>query len=182
MGCCDPCGNLARLAIIALTAIGITLQTFSSKECDWIRYTSDETDESGSFGPFYWQLVGSSNCTEYGASNVESDTLLRASRSMMVLALICAFVGGCMVVFEFLCCKVPCAGCLESLSYGAAIVCSSLIYTAFGSKLCYENSFDCSFGMGSSYNLMALAAYGGAWVVLCCSPKPTPLIGQCRKN
>ena len=100
----------------------------------------------------------------------------------MVFALIFAFAGGCMVVFEFLCCNVPCAGCLESLSYGSALLCTCLVYLAFGSEMCYSNDFDCSFGKGSTYNLMALAAYGGAWVILCCSPKPTPLISQCSKR
>lgn len=100
---------------------------------------------------------------------------------MMVMALVFAFTAGSMVSFEFLLCNVPCASCLESLAYAAAIVCSCLVYLAFGSQFCYDNSFQCSFGQGCTYNLTALLAYCGAWVTLCCSPKPTPLLRQCSK-
>lgn len=101
---------------------------------------------------------------------------------MMIFALIFAFAGGILVGFQFLLLNIPCGGCLESLAYAAAIACTSLVYVAFGSQFCVENAFDCSFGEGASYNVIALAAYCGAWIILCCSPKPSPLLSQCRKS
>jgi hypothetical protein len=48
----------------------------SAEECDWIKYT-DESNNVGYFGPFYWQLIGETQCTEYGYGDVANDAMLK---------------------------------------------------------------------------------------------------------
>lgn len=56
----------------------MTLQILSAEECDWVRYTSDESDATGYFGPFYWQLADAGGqCTSYDEADISQDAFLK---------------------------------------------------------------------------------------------------------
>ena len=131
---------------------------------------------------------------------LDDDPFFKTARSMIILSLVAAFCGGCMVLFEFFCCRVCCAVVLEDLAYLGAAVTGGLVYLAYHNEYCdtveekldqaidekavltgHNELYECTFGQGSIYNLCAVVFYLAAMVVLCCSPKPTPLVHQCRK-
>lgn len=65
----------ARLnSVFRDTQVGF--QIYSADECDWIRY-SNQNNQAGTFGPFYWQLAGSNGCTEFEMEDANADSLLR---------------------------------------------------------------------------------------------------------
>jgi hypothetical protein len=187
MGFCDSCGNVARLIILGLTAAGICFQSWAAADCKFLTYTTSSSSNNGqpvSSGFGLFRVVAASesdSCVAYPDGIDKDDPMLYAAQIMIVAAACFAFCSGCLVAFEWLLCKIPCAGCLESLGYTAAKICSSLVYLAFGSDFCVGGgNFSCGFGPGASYNVAALACYFGASIVLCCSPKPDPICKQCR--
>jgi hypothetical protein len=185
MGCCDACGNVARIAVLGLTAAGIVLQSWAAADCKFLTYTADGGTLSSGFGLFRSPIPesnGNSNdCQDYSDEFVRNDSMLYAAQIMIVLAACFAFCAGCLVAFEWLLCKIPCAGCIESLGYTLAKICTSLTYLVYGSDFCLgEWNFSCGFGPGATYNVIAMACYVGASVVLCCSPKPDPICKQIR--
>jgi len=83
-----------------------------------------------------------------------------------------------MVLFEFVCCRICLAGCLEGLAYVVAQICSGLVFIVYASDFCIsvdELQLSCSFGRGATFNVLSLCCYVAAGIVLACSPKPTPL-------
>jgi hypothetical protein len=130
-------------------------------------------------------INATTECVPYTYAQAGNDSMLKASRTMIILAMLFAFGAGCTILLEWLCCNIPCAGCLQGLAYGAAVTCSGLVYVIYGSHYCGTSSVQaymqssCSFGVGSSYNIAAMALYMIAWVLLCCTPEPDPLRKQC---
>lgn len=178
MGFCDSCGNVARLIILGLTAAGIVLQSWAAYDCEFLKFNANGS--SGTLGLFRWYLpdANMATCTDADYEDTK-DPMLTAARAMCVMAICFAFCGGALVAFEWLLCKIPCAGCVEGLMYSGAKMCTCLVYLAYGSTLCIDANFSCTFGQGASYNISALACYFAAGLVLCCSPKPDPIFKQC---
>ena len=199
-GLCDFCGNLSRIVILTLTIAGVVLQGYAAfYQCEFLNYDVDASGGgagggggSGTFGFYGYKLPGEDDeCTPYGTEEMDADRMLKAARSMVILALAAACAAGTLVLFEFLFCKVCCAGCLEGLGYVVATVCSALGYLAYASEFCnytfgeddngngttmgISATSSCSFGKGATYNLLAMAAYFASSVVLACTPQPTPL-------
>lgn len=128
------------------------------------------------------------------------DPYFKSARSMMILSLVGAFCAGCMVMFEFFCCRVCCAVLLENIAYLSSIAMGALVFLAYHNPYCdtieekFDESieekaivtqqnemFECTLGQGSVYHICAIGLYAVAMAVLCCSPKPTPLISQLSK-
>jgi len=183
----------------------VILQIFATLDCEFIKYEAIGLPDgfSRTIGLFVEHESNNNECSKliFGSEDVlDDDPFFKTGRAMIILSLIAAACGGSLVMFEFFCCKVCCAVLLENLFFLGAMVTGSLAFLAYHNPYCdtieekaqevldeqslqteANELFECTFGQGSVYNVCALAFYLVAFVVLCCAPKPTPLIHQLRK-
>jgi len=179
---------------------------FAAKDCEFIKYEASEILPEGmsrTIGLFVDHEQNSNECLKMindSEGLPDDDPFFKAGRAMIILSLIGAFCAGCMVMFEFFCCRVCCAVLVENLAYLGAVVTGALAFLAYHNEFCdtiqekalealkekaiiteRNELFECTFGQGSTYNVCAIAFYLAAAIVLCFSPKPTPLIHQLCK-
>lgn len=170
--------------------------------------SNDDSLQDGQIGLFVDNLDHEKCPNNLGSNEMEDDPFMKAARTMMTIAMIAAFCAICMLFFEFLLCRICCAVVLQNLAFVAASLLGGLAYLSFGSEYCttdgegyktilenlpsqaasvykgsqdLEDLYNCSFGRGCKYNLCAMVIYLGASVVLCCTPKPKPLIASIPK-
>ena len=178
-------------------------------DCEFIKYEAIDLADSMSrtIGLFVDHERNDNECLKVIHDTqglLEDDRFFKTGKSMIILSLIGGFCAGCMVTFEFFCCRVCCAVLLENLAYLGAVVTGALSFLAYHNIYCdtfkekfddvaedkrlsavintyTDENYECRLGQGSTYNVCAITFYLCAVVVLCCSPKPTPLIHQMRK-
>jgi hypothetical protein len=174
-------------------------------DCEFIKYEAQGLPDgmSRTIGLFVDHDQNDSECLKNVNDSedlLDDDAFFKTARAMITLSLIGAFCAGCMVMFEFFCCRVCCAVLLEDLAYLGAVATGGLVYLAYHNPYCdtiqekaqdvldetifgndTKELYECKFGQGSTYNLCAMLFYLAAMIVLCFSPKPTPLIHQMRK-
>ena len=175
-------------------------------DCEFIKYEAGPSLPAGmsrTIGLFVEYEENSNECLTMITESEDvlgNDPFFKTARSMMILSLMGAFAAGCLVLFEFFCCRICCAVLLETLTFFASITCGALVFLAYYNPYCdtaeelfndtldtkdltfqANEAFECTFGQGSTFNVLAICFYAAASIVLCCSPKPTPLISQMRK-
>lgn len=177
----------------------IFLQIMATADCEFMKYESDDFD--GTIG----LMIDNDDLDKcpraVGAvlsdtEDLDDDPYMRAARSMLTMSIVFGFGAACLVCFEFLCCRICCAAVLESLALTGAATMGGLAYLSFGSEYCtgdpqaaastakdivfgdgdVDDLYKCSFGKGCSMNLTAMVIYLAAAAVLCCTPKPSPLL------
>ena len=88
-----------------------------------------------------------------------------------------------MVTFEWCCCQICCAGCLEMCCYTGAMLIAGAVNIIFGCELCVGDGFDtvtaegieaatqdgslCKIGPGATTNAVAVILYFVLSVLLC---------------
>jgi hypothetical protein len=181
-----------------IDVVQIALQLLAASHCEFIKFDSKVLPD-GTLGLF----ADEDKCGHHiGSTALHDDEFFKTGKIMIALSLAGAFCAGCLVLFEFLCCRVCCAVLLENLAYLGSAACGGLVYLVYLNVYCHdslqekaestlENNglkaktgallYECKFGEGSTYNLCAVCFYLAAMIVLCFSPKPTPLIRQLRK-
>merc|ERR1712124_127213 len=113
-------------------------------------------------------------------------------------------IAGGLVLFEWCCCEICCAGCVEGCAFVGAWGAGLVTYSIFGVDGCgtigdnvgddviqsngadlipdsvmnIPNGANCDWGTGATYNLLACIAYFGAGVLLCFAPQPKPICCQ----
>ena len=122
-------------------------------------------DDSGaSFGIFYRGNNGVCQEEEYETE----DPVIKSARSALILSMICGFVAGTMVTFEWLLCEICCAGVLEGLAYLGAWVIGGATFMFYGSEICLEaEGGQCEYYDASTYMTVACICYFGCSVLLC---------------
>ena len=177
------------------------MQTLNLYSCDFFHFTGT----TNSLGIWYMDVDGSGCDLDAPYLAVTSETseslsLVATARSAAVLSMLFGAVAGVLVLWEWLFCALPCAGCLEGLSLTAASVCGLAVYLIWGIPECGDLKDDlgngdgggtgeyvspflpegiptgskCEWGPGATYNLMAVISFFGAGVLLCFAPKPDP--------
>ena len=184
----------------------IVLQIMASAHCEFMTYNSNADNITDGHIGLFVDNEDTDTCPDnIGTAEGDDDPYLRAARSMMTLSILVAACATLLVGFEWLCCRVCCAQVLESLAFFAAAALGALAYLAFGSEYCtgdpaeviedwvtnpnlgnedlneQDDLYHCSFGKGSSYNLVAILIYFVVHFVVCCTPKPTPVLSQVSK-
>lgn len=175
-------------------------------DCEFIKYEASPMLPAGlsrTIGLFVEHEENTNECLKNIVDHEDllgDDPYFKSARSMMILSLVGAFCAGCMVMFEFFCCRVCCAVLLENIAYLSSIAMGALVFLAYHNPYCdtieekFDESieekaivtqqnemFECTLGQGSVYQVCAIGLYAVAMAVLCCSPKPTPLISQLSK-
>lgn len=191
--CCNTIGNVFRLGIVAGCAFALGMQILNVYSCDFF----SSSTSSINYGVWYDGTNGECDLEEAFA---DDDRFVTAARSSLVLSMLCGSVALIMVLFEWLLCEVPCAGCLEGLAFVGAWACGLGVYLLYLMDDCGElkdqlgddtvsniggtfipdgipTAQDCEWGQGSTYNLFACLAYLGCGILLCFAPKPKPLFG-----
>lgn len=198
-----PISPLALCTVYKL--LQVILQIFATLDCEFIKYQAIGVPDglSRTIGLFVEHESNNNECPKliFGSEDVlDDDPFFKTGRAMIILSLIAAACGGTLVMFEFFCCKVCCAVLLENLFFLGAMVTGSLTFLAYHNPYCdtieekaqevldeksiiteANELFECTLGQGTVYNICAISLYMVAFVVLCCAPKPTPLIHQLRK-
>jgi len=207
---CSFVNQLTR-RFFCFSSLQIILQIYASLDCEFIKYepsTALPASFSKTFSLFTEESSGECPKLYNDADGLlNDDAFFKTAQSMIVISLICAFLAGAMVTFEFFCCRVCCAVLLEDMAYLVAIFTGGLVYLAYLNPYCdspdeklndalnitgkadaldvvtnsHNELYECTFGQGSKYNVGAMLLYAVAMVVLCCSPKPTPLLRQMSK-
>jgi hypothetical protein len=88
----------------------LAMQFWATFSCDFIK-VGDET-----IGVWYRSTDG--ECDE--DSYETDDGVVGGARSALTISTICGFGAGLLVLFEWLCCEVCCAGCVEGLAFAGA--------------------------------------------------------------
>ena len=161
-----------------------------------MKYELDERPD-GQIGLFVDNEDRDACPSNIGTEELDDDSFMRTARSMMILSLVTAFAAIVLISFETLCCSVCCAATIERLVFLGATACGGLVYLTFASEYCVERdsenilelikdvistnddaeaAFECSFGKGCWYNLIAIVFYFGVSIALCFCPRPTPII------
>eukprot|EP00980_Cylindrotheca_fusiformis_P010321 scaffold2299_cov131-Cylindrotheca_fusiformis.AAC.8 len=186
-------GNILRLLIIIATVIAIILQWVTQYRCDFALY---ENDESAGIG--VWFLMNNDECNSEVFDPDESDPYITAARSCLTIAMICAAIGAILVAFEWCCCDICCAACLEMSAFFSALVFAALVNLVYGSELCTDEEYasvnfegievavtgdtQCKVGPATTMNIIATILYFGCCVFLCCAGAPEPILRRNRNH
>jgi len=195
--CCNTIANVFRLVIVSGCVFALFMQWLNLYSCDFFAF-SDGTMEST--GIWYESSNGGTECYDEEPFSSESG-LVSGARSAAILSMLCGFVGGILVLIEWICCEICCAGCVEGLAFVGAWSCGLAVYSIYGIDDCGnlkddlgDNGDDilvdvgagvlpegiptgsnCEWGPGATYNLLACIAYFGCGILLCFAPSPKPL-------
>lgn len=191
--CCNTIGSVFRLVIVGGCGFALAMQWLNISSCDMFNFR-DSTD---TIGVWYESVDGSCDVdAPYSAEG--GNNLVSASRSAMSLSMVCGFVGGCLVLIEWIFCEICCAGCVQNLAFIGAWGCGLGVYALYGIEECgtledqlgddaianagsdiipdgIPTGSNCEWGRGATYNLLACIAYFGCGILLCCAPQPKPL-------
>jgi len=198
--CCNTIGNIFRLIIVGGCAFALAMQILNIYSCEFI------TVDDGSIHVGIWYQGTNGECnTEPGASySAEEDSLVAWARTSLLVSMIAGFIAGTLVLFEWLCCEVCCAGCIEGGAFIVAWACGLGVYMIYGVDGCgkvgdeigddmFSNAAEniipdsiiniptgagCEWGTGATFNLLACISYFGAGVLLCFAPQPKPICKQ----
>ena len=91
------------------------MQWLNMFSCDF--FHSNETDTTVNVGIWY---KGSNDECDLDAFYSEEDFFVKTARSSILLSMLCGAGALIAVLFEWLFCKIPCAGCLEGLAFVGA--------------------------------------------------------------
>ncbi|CAJ1950602.1 unnamed protein product [Cylindrotheca closterium] len=189
MGAWNAAGNLFRLLIVVGTVIAIGLQSATQTGCNYAVYKEDNIQAVG-----IWYLMTNNECGAEVYDPDESDPFIWTARSCLSLSMLLATIGGILVAFEWCCCNVCCAGCIEMSCYMSAMMLAGGVNFIFGCELCVGVGFDsitvegieaaaedgnvCEIGPGATTNTVALIIYLIVCILLCCTPEPDPVWKQ----
>mmetsp|Transcript_20157 Transcript_20157/g.49428 ORF Transcript_20157/g.49428 Transcript_20157/m.49428 type:complete len:180 (+) Transcript_20157:105-644(+) len=178
MGACNAAGNIFRLIIVVGTVICLAMQSRAQTSCDFAVYKNDNTQGIG-----IWYLMTNDVCGTEMYDPDETDPFIWTARSSLSLAMLLAAIGGILVAFEWCCCQVCCAGCVEMSCYMGAFFLSGGVFAMFGCELCVGVGFDsvtaegieaaaqdgnlCELGPGGTLNAVATVGYLAVAFLLC---------------
>lgn len=170
------------------------MQFLNLYSCDFFEFV----DTGESIG--IWYESAGAECYLDEPYPASEDTLISGARSAAILSMLCGFVAGVLVLIEWVCCEICCAGCVEGLAFCGAWACGLAVYAIYGIEACGNLKDDlaegddavtnvgsgilpdgiptgsnCEWGPGATYNLLACIAYFGCGVLLCFAPSPKPL-------
>ena len=73
---------------------------------------------------------GDGKCVEWPADL--DDSIVKGAQSALTISTIAGFMAGILVLFEWVCCEVCCAGCLEGLAFCTSWVIGSSVFMIYG--------------------------------------------------
>jgi hypothetical protein len=84
--------------------------------CDYIQFGKENY---ASLGPWYYGVGGTCETEEIAVDSEAwlTGSVITAAQSCMILSMLCGFGSTVLVTFEWLCCKVCCAGILEGIGF-----------------------------------------------------------------
>ena len=91
--------------------------------CDFIT-----TGDGSQIGVWYID-DGSGTCVEWPDSREE---IVAGAQSALTLSTIAGFAAGFLVLFEWLCCEICCAGCVEGLAFCGAWMLGGSVFMIYG--------------------------------------------------
>jgi len=174
------------------------MQFLNVYSCDFI------SADDGSYNVGIWFTGTDGECSEESYDAVE-DSYVAWSRSALSISILCGVVAIILVLFEWLFCEICCAGLVEGLAFAGAWACGLGVYLIYGIDGCgnvneeisgddtlsnigesiipesilnIPTGSECEWGQGATYNLLAVIAYLGCGILLCCAPQPKPICKQ----
>ena len=198
----DIGGAIMRLFVLAALAGGIVLQIFTVTECNFMGY-SNANKQLGTSGIFLWQPAGSTECqkriatediptsisaTEDFMSNStgienlynsdQGDVYTKVSQASIIISIILAGFAMFFLFFECMFTNHCCCGVFRWLSLAGAKIFAGLTFIIYASDVCRLDGYDCTWSKGSTFNIIALALYILASIMVCCTPKGQPICGS----
>mmetsp|Transcript_19212 Transcript_19212/g.41749 ORF Transcript_19212/g.41749 Transcript_19212/m.41749 type:complete len:196 (+) Transcript_19212:103-690(+) len=193
MFCCNTIGNVFRIVIVGGCAFALVMQWLNMLSCDFFHSDGNTVN----VGIWYKGYDDECDLDEFYG---EDDVFVITARSSILISMLCGVGALVAVLFEWLFCKIPCAGCLEGLAFVGAWACGLGVYMLYLVEACGQvddllaanddmisnigsniipdgipTAMECTWGQGSTYNLLACIAYLGCGILLCFAPKPDPL-------
>jgi hypothetical protein len=145
------------------------LQIFTALSCELVKYG----DTGATAGIWFLGISGECDVDSFETD----DGLVAGARSTLIMSMLAGAAAGTMVTFEWLCCEVCCAGCLEGLCYMAAWVLGSATFMFYGSEFCVDPSslleeitgdeISCEYTESSTYLTISIILYLGCGILLC---------------
>mmetsp|Transcript_12973 Transcript_12973/g.20889 ORF Transcript_12973/g.20889 Transcript_12973/m.20889 type:complete len:194 (-) Transcript_12973:162-743(-) len=192
---CNAIGSIFRLVIVLGCLAALLFQFLTMFNCEYIQFGEEGY---ASIGLWYYGVAGECNTEEYDVSQFgwfEDESWITGARSCLIMSMIFGAAACAMVTFEWCCCEVCCAGCLEGLAFSAAWISGGLAFGLYGMEACTNTeefsaflatelnnpditNAECVWGVGSSLNACACICWFGCGLILCCAPQPDPI---CRK-
>ena len=93
------------------------MQVLNIYSCEFLT-TSDGVIDIG-----IWFQGTYGECDLDEAYGVGDQGYVAGARSALLISMMCGFAAGTMVLFEWVCCEICCAGCLEGLAFVGAWAC-----------------------------------------------------------
>lgn len=91
--------------------------------CDFIT-----TGDGKNIGIWYVD-DGSGTCVDWSDSKEE---IVAGAQSALTLSTIAGFAAGALVLFEWLCCEICCAGCVEGFAFCGAWMIGGAVFMIYG--------------------------------------------------
>mmetsp|Transcript_55263 Transcript_55263/g.134235 ORF Transcript_55263/g.134235 Transcript_55263/m.134235 type:complete len:188 (+) Transcript_55263:168-731(+) len=183
---CNAVGNIFRLVITLGGLLALALQFLVTYDCAFLDFTANG-NSLASLG--LWFIgVGGECLTDSSFDPPNEDGLIQGARSCLILSMI--FGGGALVlvIFEWFCCQICCAGMIEGIGFAGAWILGSSVYMVYGLDICQTpstgvgipgfpdlSSSTCEWGSGATFNICAVICWLGCGVLLCCAPQPEPI-------
>lgn len=167
--------------------------------CNFVTYSETlrtTTNDTGSIGLLYWSPIASASTPPTNETATTSDVsfsnatcvqypyggnqnpYLTASRTALLIGVCAASIATALVLFEVLIVRVCCSRLIEGLAFMLAVASSGVVFVIFNNQYCHT-TYQCNWGTGAIYNVVACACYFCAWVLNSCTPKPKPLLRKC---
>jgi hypothetical protein len=181
-GFCDAYGTCARVTVMIFTAAGLAFSILAAQSCEFIEFSGVVGLNTGAAGLFSYTDPNGAGCVEYPADATIEPTD-NTARVCGALAAFFGFIALCLILFEFCICKLWCARCLLSGVYAVAYVCQGITFLIYNNgTFCTAGGTNCSWGQGSTWSVLALILYFISSCIMCCTPRPDPLLCKHREH
>lgn len=182
-GCCKKCGTCCRFFLIFLMIGGMVLSGLACAECEFLKLEGrfGGSGASGEFGVGLYRgdPLFTDTCDKYD-SDFDFNASFTTARICAIIAPCFAFVAFIFACLElFFCGHFCCSRVLNSILMTCAWICQALTYLIYNGRTCSAAS-KCSWGLGSTYSVIAVVLFAIASFIACCSPSPRALC--CKKD
>mmetsp|Transcript_13973 Transcript_13973/g.17598 ORF Transcript_13973/g.17598 Transcript_13973/m.17598 type:complete len:212 (+) Transcript_13973:19-654(+) len=128
--CCEPLAWLCRLALLLTLGGAIAFSIFSLSTCEFMY--SDANSSSSFIGLFLYP--DETGVCQLYPSGTNFDSYTETARACGALAAAIGFGTFIILLWESICCQIPCAKILETMALLVATVCQGLTFMIFGSE------------------------------------------------
>mmetsp|Transcript_16395 Transcript_16395/g.20448 ORF Transcript_16395/g.20448 Transcript_16395/m.20448 type:complete len:206 (+) Transcript_16395:70-687(+) len=200
--CCEPLAWVCRLALLLSVSAATAFSVLSLASCEFIYAKNDSTSV---FIGLYMYPDDTGACQLYGSDTV-FDAQTNTARACGAIAAMIGAGTFVTLLWESICCEIPCGKFLEVLGLLLATGCQGLTFMIFASgETCqslkelsmlefFDGNFNtgdssggvagilenypCQIGKSGGFSITAMGLFGISMLVCCMSWRPEPCMSK----